>query len=170
MCFFFCLYLCFSTCTKSRYVSMTEEENASALHYELQLADCSVTCGGMAQFIIRVKQESYFLLTNIILRWHLSIVEQAAQKINGLTTAFSHLRPSLSMSHCSHTHMHMHTPLNAISPPITRGSVIMGMLHSYSDGEMMTMAHYPLSLKNGSDTFNACMCLLVNRPVITVRL
>lgn len=66
--------------------------------------------------------------------------------------------------------MHMHTPLNAISPPITRGSVIMGVLHSYSDGEMMTMAHYPLSLKNGSDTFNACMCLLVNRPVITVRL
>lgn len=46
----------------------------------------------------------------------------------------------------------------------------MGVLHSYSDGQMVTMAHYPLSLKNGLDTFNACMCLLLDRPVITIRL
>lgn len=89
---------------------MTEEENASALHNGLQLADCSATCGGMAQFIIRVKQESYFLLTNIILRWHLSIVEQAAQKINSLTMAFfpSQALPVHTPS-LSHTHAHAHT-------------------------------------------------------------
>lgn len=69
----------------------------------------------------------------------------------------------------------MHTPLNTMVPltyfwaPINC-NVRMGVLHSYSDGQMVTMAHYPLSLKNGLDTFNACMCLLLDRPVITIRL
>lgn len=62
-------------------------------------------------------------------------VEPATQKKHS-----GHASPSLYPSRISRSHMHMHTLVKR--PPVIAAGVGMSVLHS--DGETMTMAHYPL--------------------------
>lgn len=79
---------------------------------ELELVDCSATLGGMAHSFSEESDRRAIFIHETITRWHLSIVEQAAQKINGLPTPF------LSQTLFIHfpTHAHAHT---SKSPPFT---------------------------------------------------
>lgn len=111
---------------------------------ELYLVDCSATLGGMAQFIIRVERESYFYPQNYyMLRFVRSRASSMENKWSTHALSLSSSPYPFPIS-LTYTHAHAHTlltPPPSLSFIVTR-NVRMGVLHS--DGEMMTMAHYPL--------------------------
>lgn len=81
-----------------------------------------------------------------ITRWYLTIVEQAAWKINGLPTPFLAQAFFIHFPSLSHTQTRTHSQLaHTLKTPLLpslSAATKERMLHS--DGEMMTMAHYPL--------------------------
>lgn len=78
-----------------------------------------------------------------IIRWYLSIVEQAAQKINGLRTPFLSQALLIQFLCLSHTRALAHTLKTPLLPSLS-SALATKEWTLHSDGEMMTMAHYPL--------------------------
>lgn len=61
----------------------------------------------------------------------------------------------------SHTHMHMHTASEGFRRSLSHISAKNGWIHSYSDGEVMTMAHYPRYLPEQWVEYIQCLYVLL---------
>lgn len=101
-----------------------------------------------------IEPRNYYRLT-FVRCWAASSTE--TEKSQAYWTCPSSWRP----------HMHMHTASKGFPRSLSPISAKNGWVHSYSDGEVMTMARYPLSLNNGWDTFNACMCFYYWTDLLT---
>lgn len=103
---------------------------------------CDLRWNG-TQFIKRAGQESYFYPHNY---YTLTFVHSRASSTENKWSA--HALPISGLPHphpisLSSTHTHAHAHTLKIPSPFTSSSLARkGVLHS--DGEMMTMAHYPL--------------------------
>lgn len=125
---------------------------------------CDLRWNG-TQFIKRVGQESYPQNYYMLIFVHSRASSTGnIQPSRGLPLSSSPYPFPISL-----THMHMHTLLK-------RHPVPLFLRHSQrKNGRYILMEkRWPwliiLSLKNGSDTFSASMCLLVDGPIIVVRL
>lgn len=90
-----------------------------------------------------IKRGELFLSTKLLYVDILSIVEQAAQKIYGLPAPFLSQALLIHVPSLTHTHAHAHTLKNTI-PSLSFFVTLKQDWALHSDGEMMTMAHYPL--------------------------
>ena len=141
--------------TKNQFVLYTYSCTCTDLHHRCLL--CNLRWNGSAPRHRRATSTH-----NTRIRWRLSTVQQQAQKTNSLPTPFlSRARPvhSTSLSNI-HAHAHTHSFIYSTGhpPPPMPTSLSTQEWACYILMEKWRPWLNILSLKNGTDTFNASVC------------